>query len=152
MSGPLDFRRLLSQRTVFVVPMKIACCMPSFTSYSQLHKIFKTVVGRSKNMFVCREYDIPLRGRYSDLTDTALDDTLRGLIGLNSNVGSEGARARLQSQGINMQRRRVRAAMERIDPAGVAIHALQPTLQRRTYAAAGPNSLWHIDGNHKLIR
>ncbi len=103
-------------------------------------------------MFVCREYDISLRGRYSDLTDASLDETLRGLIGLNRNVGSEGARARLQSQGIRMQRRRVREAMERIDPAGVAIRALKPTLQRRTYAVAGPNSLWHIDGNHKLIR
>lgn len=25
-------------------------------------------------------------------------------------------------------------------------------LKRREYSVAGPNALWHIDGNHKLIR
>lgn len=25
-------------------------------------------------------------------------------------------------------------------------------LRRRQYSVPGPNSLWHIDGNHKLIR
>ena len=54
--------------------------------------------------------------------------------------------------GVTIQRQRVRDAMERVDPAGVALRALQPQLQRRQYKVAGPNSLWHIDGNHKLIR
>ena len=54
--------------------------------------------------------------------------------------------------GVTIQRQRVRDAMERNDPAGVALRALQPQLQRRQYKVAGPNSLWHIDGNHKLIR
>ena len=26
------------------------------------------------------------------------------------------------------------------------------TSRRRVYSVEGPNSLWHIDGNHKLIR
>lgn len=25
-------------------------------------------------------------------------------------------------------------------------------LRRRQYSVPGPNALWHIDGNHKLIR
>ena len=25
-------------------------------------------------------------------------------------------------------------------------------IQRRTYSVAGPNALWHLDGNHKLIK
>ena len=29
---------------------------------------------------------------------------------------------------------------------------LRRTLHRRTYNVPGPNSLWHIDGYHKLIR
>lgn len=103
-------------------------------------------------LLFCREYNIKLHDIYSDLTDEALDEALQNIIGLNRSVGAEGARARLHSHGITVPRQRVRDAMERIDPAGVAIRALHPKLQRRTYAVAGPNSLWHIDGNHKLIR
>ena len=103
-------------------------------------------------LLFCREYNIKLHDIYSDLTDEALDETLQNIIGLNRSVGAEGARARLRSHGITVPRQRVRDAMERIDPAGVAFHALHPKLQRRTYAVAGPNYLWHIDGNHKWIR
>ena len=41
--------------------------------------------------------------------------------------------------------------MLRVDPGGAAVRASM-TNKRRTYAVAGPNSLWHIDGNNKLIR
>ncbi|XP_038071086.1 uncharacterized protein LOC119739983 [Patiria miniata] len=97
------------------------------------------------------EFEIKL-GSYCDLSDDALDMTLREVIGHNKNVGSEGARDRLKSRGIKVQRQRVRDAMERVDPAGVALRALHPRLERSVYNVAGPNSLWHIDGNHKLIR
>ncbi|XP_065133039.1 uncharacterized protein [Paramisgurnus dabryanus] len=42
--------------------------------------------------------------------------------------------------------------MIRVNPTGAAQRALAQRLHRRTYRVAGPNSLWHIDGNHKLIR
>lgn len=41
--------------------------------------------------------------------------------------------------------------MARIDPSGAALRSVV-SIERRTYSVAGPNSLWHIDGNHKLIR
>ena len=52
---------------------------------------------------------------------------------------------------MKVQRYRVRESLERVDPGGAAVRAVQ-SIQRRTYTVAGPNSLWHIDGNHKLIR
>ncbi|KAF7653786.1 hypothetical protein LDENG_00078580 [Lucifuga dentata] len=43
--------------------------------------------------------------------------------------------------------------MCRVDPNGVLIRTLQLNPRRhRRYSAEAPNSLWHIDGNHKLIR
>lgn len=40
-----------------------------------------------------------------------------------------------------------------MDPDGTALRALaNRTLRRRTYSVPAPNSMWHIDGNHKLIR
>ncbi|XP_072025022.1 LOW QUALITY PROTEIN: uncharacterized protein [Amphiura filiformis] len=57
----------------------------------------------------------------------------------------------LNMQGYKIQRSRVRQSLLRVDPGGAALRVAPPT-QRRTYSVAGPNSLWHIDGNHKLIR
>ncbi|XP_033971364.1 uncharacterized protein LOC117470659 [Trematomus bernacchii] len=51
-----------------------------------------------------------------------------------------------------IQRRRVRDSMRRIDPEAAALRAMSQRLHRRAYRVAGPNSLWHLDGNHKLIR
>ena len=39
----------------------------------------------------------------------------------------------------------------RIDEAAVAMRWSQ-VIRRRVYQVPGPNALWHIDGNHKLIR
>ena len=41
--------------------------------------------------------------------------------------------------------------MLQVDPCGVQ-QRMRNILHRRRYKVQGPNSLWHIDGNHKLIR
>ena len=48
-------------------------------------------------------------------------------------------------------RARVRGAIHRVDPINTAIRR-SVTIRRRVYHVEGPNSLWHIDGHHKLIR
>uniref|UniRef100_A0A8C1VQK0 Integrase catalytic domain-containing protein n=1 Tax=Cyprinus carpio TaxID=7962 RepID=A0A8C1VQK0_CYPCA len=99
-----------------------------------------------------RQFFISLRGRYSRISDAQLDEQIRELVGVNYELGPEAVRARLHAEGTIVQRRRVRASMLRIDPEGAAYRAMSHRLQRRVYRVAGPNSLWHIDGNHKLIR
>lgn len=48
---------------------------------------------------------------------------------------------------------RVQECMRRVDPQGVLMRSLQLNpRRRRKYSVPAPNSLWHIDGNHKLIR
>ncbi|KAK5861621.1 hypothetical protein PBY51_023003 [Eleginops maclovinus] len=42
--------------------------------------------------------------------------------------------------------------MKRTNPEAAALRAMSQRLHRRAYQVAGPNSLWHLDGNHKLIR
>ena len=46
---------------------------------------------------------------------------------------------------------RIRDSLRRIDPVGV-VSRLIHTVNRRTYSVPSPNALWHVDGNHKLIR
>jgi len=48
---------------------------------------------------------------------------------------------------------RVQESMRRVDPGGILVRTLQLNpRRRRRYSVPAPNSLWHIDGNHKLIR
>lgn len=73
-------------------------------------------------------------------------------VGQNDLIGPESVRAQLSSADVLVQRRRVRASMLRTNPDAAVLRATSQRLQRRTYRVAGPNSLWHLDGYHKLIR
>jgi hypothetical protein len=85
------------------------------------------------------------------MSDAEHDTLVKGCMNNNQKIGPNSVKARLFSEGIMVQRWRVRESMLRVDPGGFAIRAA-PRTQRRTYTVAGPNSVWHIDGNHKLIR
>ena len=50
-----------------------------------------------------------------------------------------------------IQQHRVRESQRRVDPAGSIMRRLR-IIHRRRYHVNGPQALWHIDGNHKLIR
>ncbi|CAI5687745.1 unnamed protein product [Oreochromis niloticus] len=89
---------------------------------------------------------------YAELTDSALNEYVQDIGAGNEQIGPEAVRASLRVRGLRVQRRRVRASMLRMNPGAAALRAVLRRPERRTYQVAGPNSLWHIDGNHKLIR
>ena len=66
------------------------------------------------------------------------------------NAGYRRVDSQLRYQGIKVPQSRVREALQRVDPEGVAQRWLALTPQC-TYNVPGPLCLWHIDGNHKLI-
>ena len=53
-------------------------------------------------------------------------------------------------QGIRIQRWRLRDSIHRMDTFGVRARKTG-RLQRRVYNVMGPNHLWHIDTNQKLV-
>ena len=57
----------------------------------------------------------------------------------------------LLSRGVHVQLYCVRDSMRRVSPIECSIRWHQ-VLRRRQYCVPGPNSLWHIDGHHSLIR
>ena len=57
----------------------------------------------------------------------------------------------LVSQGIRVQRARLRNCLKRVDPIGRRLRSIT-TIRRRVYNVRSPLALWHMDGNHKLIR
>ncbi|KAJ7465900.1 hypothetical protein FB451DRAFT_962797, partial [Mycena latifolia] len=52
---------------------------------------------------------------------------------------------------LKIQRRRVRGAMKRIDNLGSVLRRHR-AVDRGKYSVLHSNSLWHLDGHHKLIR
>ena len=59
----------------------------------------------------------------------------------------------LKARGARVEEKRVRRSMLRVDMEGVLSRSVElTTIQRRKYQVKGTKSLWHIDGNHKLVR
>ena len=77
-----------------------------------------------------------------NLTDENLDLTLQDYIGIRLVHGA------LRARGIRVPQYRVRECLHRVDP---TLRWACP-VSRRTYCVPGANFLWHMDGNHKLIR
>ena len=89
--------------------------------------------------------------RYDDIDDRGLDTTVSEFVVSFPCAGQKTIEGHLKAQGHHVQRWRIRESLLRVDPWGVE-QRTQRILHRRTYNVPGPNSLWHIDGHHKLIR
>lgn len=50
-----------------------------------------------------------------------------------------------------IERAKLRLILHEIDKDGIKARK-SGRLQRRTYQSQGPNHIWHIDSNHKLVR
>ena len=93
-----------------------------------------------------KDWGIP---KFSPISDEDLDGKISQFRAEFPNTGEAVTRGHLESQGIHVARQRMRDSVWRLfgrqDEHRLAI-------QRRSYCVSGPNALWHIDGNHKLIK
>ena len=60
-------------------------------------------------------------------------------------------RGHFRALGYNIQRKRIRESLNRVDPRNTALR-WGALVSRRKYFVPWPNSLWHMDGHHSLIR
>ncbi|XP_071855243.1 uncharacterized protein [Apostichopus japonicus] len=88
---------------------------------------------------------------HSSISDDELDQLLREILRVSPHSGEVVLIGALRGRGIQIQRSRLRQAIRRVDPIGRTLRRSR-TIVRRTYSVAGPNELWHLHGNHKLIR
>jgi transposase InsO family protein len=89
--------------------------------------------------------------RYTNISDDDLDNLVTEVVQLYPQCGEKTISGRLICQGVRVQRQRIRSSLHRVDPIGVT-NRLRCALHRRAYSVRSPNSLWHIDGYHRLIR
>ena len=94
------------------------------------------------------EYNLSIGSTYSNISDAELDTIVQQQFYGWGNRQVYGSRVSL---GIRVPHQRVRESQRHVDPEGSMMRRLN-RVQRRRYSVPGPQHLWHIDGNHKLIR
>ena len=109
-----------------------------------------TCLGISDQTLYRRRIEFEVENTFTEITDEELDRQIQETLNLTPNSGETYVRGSLKGRGINVQRFRIRESLKRIDGIGRAVRR-RYAICRRAYNVAGPNHLWHIDSNHKLI-
>ena len=115
-----------------------------------------SILGISRRTLYSHRLEMGLTGdgdpfAMSEITDHDLDQRVQDIKSQMPYIGIRMVHGTLRSRGVRVPQYRVRDCLHRIDPINTALRWACP-ISRRTYCVPGPNFLWHIDGNHKLIR
>ena len=109
------------------------------------------ILGVSRSTIHRRRKELNIEDNYTVITDLELDDVLVKYKDQHPYTGEREIEGYLRGAGIKIQRFRIRDSIHRVDPINTSLRWHQP-IKRRPYSVRGPNSLWHIDTNMKLIR
>ena len=97
------------------------------------------------------EHGIDRMATFSSISDAELDNTIEEIKRNHPNDGERMIIGHLSSLGIRVPRSRVRSSIHRVDPINVELRR-NLAVRRRVYHSDGPNSVWHLDGHHKMVR
>ena len=110
------------------------------------------IIGVSRRTIYNRRQELGiLDHQWTQMSDHDLDDLVSSIKTDFPTAGEIIMAGILRSRGVYIQRGRLRDSIHRTDPVNTALRWHQ-LVRRRPYSVPGPNALWHIDGNHKLIR
>ena len=97
-----------------------------------------------------REFGIESNS-FSDISPSDLDKILQEVKATHPNMGERIIQGRLLDMGIKVPRSQLRLAIHRVDHENT-IARQSRVISWRVYSVPHPNAVWHIDGNHKMIR
>ena len=118
----------------------------SFVKISQILGLSRATLYRRME-----EEGVTRISKYSDISDADLDREVIDIKAQHPNDGERLLIGHLATRGVIVPRAKLRASIHRVDPENTAIRR-SVAIRHRIYHVAGPNSLWHLDCNHKLIR
>lgn len=137
-------------RPRFVIPShQMEFLVQSGFSVPQIATLFCVSISTIRRRMA--KLKLTIRGTYSDISDAELDAFVSETQAQFPYWGNRRMYGHLLSCGTRVQFQRVRESQRRTDPEGTAMRRLT-RIRRRHYCVPGPQHLWHIDGNHKLIR
>ena len=135
---------------IWINPLAIKLLREQGLDWTKIASIFgvsiKTIERRRKENNISDDYI-----GYANISDNELDNLVKELRYHQPFSGQIILMGILKSRGIRIHRQRLRDSLHRVDSFGM-INRWANIIPRRVYKVAGPNSLWHIDGHHKLIR
>ena len=100
---------------------------------------------------IAKEFGMSMGTKFCVISDEDLDDIICSIMQQYPECGQKMMQGHLKERGIVVQQTRVRESMRRTDPAGTK-QRLKIAVRRRQYNVGFPMELWHMDGNHKLVR
>ena len=87
---------------------------------------------------------------FSEITDQRLDNNVSTIVKDFPFNGENMIKQLLLGKGIKVRRSCMCYSIHQVDGQGMADR--KKMLQPRVYNVKGPNYLWHVDTNHKLVR
>ena len=134
---------------VFEIPRSVLeCYLEQNLKIEEICKILS--VSESTIYRRMRQYGLS-KMEFSDGAEGDLDRVVSEITKEFPHSGEGLIKQMLLTKNIKVQRWRLRESLHRVDSEGIAKRK-RGRLQRRVYHVQGPNHLWHIDTNHKLIR
>ncbi len=118
--------------------------------YSQGEIAEALLVSRSTLLRRLKEANMHI-GRFTDISDQQLEEVVQAIQMRHPHTRQSLIQGHLVSQGIRVPRRRLEDVLQRLDPIRWSTR-WHEVIRRRTYRVPGPNSLWHVDGHHSLVR
>ena len=119
------------------------------TRIAELFSVSVKTISRRIDAFGLQEHV----AQHAGISDSDLDTHVEQIFTLFPNCGIRRMKGFLLARGLKVQWDRVRSSMWRVDPEGLLLRSTHLTVvNRRKYSVPGTLALWHIDGNHKLIR
>ena len=111
------------------------------------------ILGISRSTLYRRldEEELSIHLTYTVISDADLDRLIESIKAVHPNDGERLMIGHLASRNIFVPRARLRGSLHRVDPVSTALRR-SVTIRRRRYVCDGPNAVWHLDGNHKLIK
>jgi hypothetical protein len=109
------------------------------------YNVYNGVVSLYADGEILNEFPIKIEFAGEMAIDLGLFEGSKILIPLIDTISCFGCRS-------VVSRDRVRQVLRSIDPLAAATRWPPSIIRRKPYSVPGPNSLWHIDSHHKLIR
>ena len=142
--------RSMRGRPSIEIPEEQLCLLLSFDfkvkDIANMLQVSPTTIRRR----IC-QYGIEEEAGFTEISDAQLNHIAHQFIIHHPNCGERSFHGYLRQMGLRVLRCRVRNSLQAVDPRGVRSR-FRRALHRRVYSVPMPNSLWHIDGHHKLIR
>ena len=111
------------------------------------------VLGVHRNTLRRKVRELDIATSFDIISDEDLDELVRSYRQQHPSGGRSFTAAHLRAQfKLRIPRIRIVASMNRVDRLGQGMRQhVGSKKKRRQYSVPRPNSLWHIDGHHKLI-